>query len=123
MLKLLLDEHVSPDVALGLRRRDKNLQVFFLSEWEAGRFLGIADDLLLSEAAVQILTLVTYDRRTIPPLIKMWAEAGHDHGGIIFVDEQTIPPSDIGGLVHSLQRLFDEAAKGDWLNRVCFLRR
>ena len=36
----------------------------------------------------QKLTLVTYDRRTIPPLLKDWAEEGRPHAGVIFVDEK-----------------------------------
>jgi hypothetical protein len=121
----MLDEHISPDVAEGLRRHHKNKNIHFVSvaEWENGRFLGLADDLLLQAAIAQKLTLVTYDLRTIPPLIKAWAEAGHDHSGIIFVDERTMRPSDFGGLIHALQTLYQEADKGDWLNRVCFLRR
>ena len=123
MLKLLLDEHVSPDVAEGLRRRSKSLTVHGLAEWEGGRFLGMADEVILKEAAAQKLTLVTYDRKTIPPLLKMWAEAGHAHGGVIFVDEKSIPPSDFGGLIRTLQKLFHDSTKWDWTNRVCFLRR
>ena len=123
MLRLLLDEHISPDVAEGLRRRHKNIPVVSLSEWEGGRFMGLADEVLLTEAAAQRLTLVTYDRRTIPPLLKLWAEAGTDHGGVIFVDEKTILPSDFGGLIDALQKLARESARWDWANRVCFLRR
>jgi len=123
MLRLLLDEHVSPDVAEGLRRRDKQIYAFYLAEWEGGRFIGLGDDSLLAEAATQKLTLVTYDRRTIPPLLKMWAEAGMEHGGVVFVDEKTIPPSDIGGLIRALQSLFRESASWDWGNRIVFLRR
>ena len=85
--------------------------------------MGLADDLLLDEAAAQKLALVTYDRKTIPPLLKAWAEAGRDHGGIIFVDDKTIPASDFGGLIRALQTLFQKTAKWDWRNRVCFLRR
>ena len=81
MLKLLLDEHISPDVAHGLRRRHSKLEVRYMVEWENGHFLGQADSPCLREAAAQRLTLVTYDRRTIPPLLKSWAEEGRTHGG------------------------------------------
>ena len=47
--------------------------------------------------------------RTIPPLLKAWAEEGRPHGGVIFVDEKTISPADIGGLVWALARLAKEA--------------
>ncbi len=75
------------------------------------------------EAGVQGLTLVTYDLGTIPPLLKRWAEAGRDHGGVIFVDQRTIPSSDFGSLARGLQALFRESGKWDWNNRVIFLRR
>ena len=123
MLKVLLDEQISPDVAEGFRRRQKNPLLSCLPEWEGGRFMGLPDDLLLQEAAAQKLTLVTYYRKTIPPLLKTWAEEGRAHGGIIFVDEKTIPSSDFGGLIRALQKLCRETAKWDWKNRVCFLRR
>jgi hypothetical protein len=123
MLRLLLDEHLSPAIAEGLHHTNKAIVVFCLAEWEGGRFMGLADDHLLDAATTQGLTLVTYDRKTIPPLLKTWAEAGRDHGGVIFVDEKTIPASDFGGLIRALQRLFQDAALWDWTNRICFLRR
>jgi hypothetical protein len=123
MLKLLLDEHISPDVADGLRRRSRSLVVFWMAEWEGGDFLGKEDSACLLQAAGQGLTLVTYDRRTIPPLFKTWAEQGRRHGGVIFVDEKTISPVDIGGLVRALIQLFKETGKWDWTDRVYFLRR
>jgi hypothetical protein len=123
MLRLLLDEHLSPDLGEGLRSANKSIVVHWLAEWEGGRGMGRADDFLLREAMTQGLTLVTYDRKTIPPLLKTWAEAGRDHGGIIFVDEKTIPSSDIGGLIRALQKIFKETARWNWTNRICFLRR
>ena len=121
MLRLLLDEHISPDVVDGLRRRNRSLLVHYLAEWEDGNFLGCDDFAILREAAVQQLTLVTYDRRTIPPILKTWAEEGRQHGGVIFVDEKTISPADIGGLVRRLTDLYRQMGKLDWTDRACFL--
>jgi hypothetical protein len=123
MLKILLDEHVSPDVAAGLRRRHAGLVVHSMVEWEHGSYLGQEDSACIEEASVQGLTLVTYDRRTIPPLLKRWAEEGHSHAGVIFVDEKTISPADIGGLVKALGVLVKEARTWDWTDRIVFLRR
>jgi hypothetical protein len=94
-----------------------------MAEWETGAFLGQPDSACLQQAAVQGLTLVTYDRRTIPPLLKTWTEEGRKHAGVVFVDGKTISPSDIGGLVRSLSNLWRQTANSDWSNRVYFLRR
>jgi hypothetical protein len=123
MLRLLLDEHISPDVADGLRRRKRRLIIHWIAEWEGGGFLGKDDSACLLEAARQGLTLVTYDRRTIPPLLKVWAEEGRQHRGVVFVDEKTISPADTGGLVRALTWLLKETGKWDWTDRVYFLRR
>ena len=123
MLKLLFDEHISSDVANGLRRRNRTMEIRYIVEWENGHFLGQNDHACLQEAVAQGLTLVTYDRRTIPPLLKTWAEEGRIHGGVIFVDEKTILPADMGGLVRALSSLAGETGKWDWANRIYFLRR
>ena len=123
MLKLLLDEHISPKTARGLRRRFPRLRVFPLAEFERGRLLGCDDATCLREAAAHGFTIVTYDRRTIPPLLKAWAEEGATPAGVIFVDEKTVAPSDIGGLVNALSELVRTMLHEDWTGRICFLTR
>ncbi|HEY6351743.1 MAG TPA: DUF5615 family PIN-like protein [Candidatus Angelobacter sp.] len=122
MLRLLLDEHVSPKVARGLRRRRPDVLVRYMSEWEQGGFLGQPDALCLQAAALQRLTLVTYDCRTIPTLLKTWAEEGRSHAGVVFIDEKTIASGNISSLVRALNELCKEAGDWDWTNRVCFLQ-
>ena len=121
MLKLLLDEHISLAVAEALRCRNRQVVVLSMAEWEDGEFLGEEDSACLNQAATQGLTLVTYDRRTIPLLLKTWGEEQRKHGGVIFVDDRTI--SDAGGLIRSLTDLSRKTAKWDWTDRICFLRR
>jgi Domain of unknown function (DUF5615) len=123
VLKLLLDEHISPDVADGLRRRNRALVVRYMAEWAGSDFLGREDSACLQQAARQGLTLVTYDRRMIPLLLKTWAEEERTHAGVVLVDEKTISPADIGGLVRALKQLSKETWRWDWTNRIHFLRR
>ena len=122
MLHLLLDEHISPKVAIGLRRLNRAIVVRYMLEWGSGNYLGQDDSACLQAAASQGLTLVTYDRRTVPPLLKEWAEVGRDHGGVIFVDEKSISPADLGGLVRTLKILGKQTGTWDWTNRICYLR-
>jgi len=85
--------------------------------------LGIPDDEMLAVAHAHKLTLVTYDQRTIVPLIKRLAESAASHAGIILVDERTFAPSDLGGLARALGVLWDELGRSDWTNRVVYLIR
>ena len=123
MLRLLLDEQISPSVAKGLKARVKELVVFSLSEANGGALLGQPDEECLRYAKENGLTLVTYDRRTIPPLLKSWAESERSHAGVIFVDDKTIAPGNFGALVRALHALYQEGKSWDWANRVCVLRR
>ncbi len=122
MLRLLTDEHISPAVARQASGRCRGLRIVAMREWERGHFLGADDETVLEEAREQGLTLVTFDLRTVPPLLRRWAEQSVDHGGVILVDERTVPPDDIGGLVNALCALWKAQGDADWRNRVVFLR-
>jgi len=121
MLRLLLDEGISPAVATELRRRCRGLEVSTLAEWEGGNFIGQEDSACLRAAAAQEMTLVTADRSGFAPLLKEWLEEGLAHGGVIFVDEETISPADPGALVTALARLAKEPGDWGWTNRVTLL--
>lgn len=122
MLRFLLDEHFSEKVAKQAATRCVGLHVVAMKHWRDGMFLASADSVWLPEAAKDKLTLITYDRATIPPVLKAWAEQGIHHGGVIFVDNRSIPQRDIGGLVKAICKFWQENRKLDWQDRVDFLK-
>jgi len=123
MLKLLLDEHIPPAVAVGLKRHIRSLEVYALRDWQQGAFLGERDEAILDAAAALGLTLVTYDVDTIPKIISDRMRAGLSHGGVVFIPRNQIRSSDVGGLVRALLELHKRGGKADWKDRVVFLRR
>jgi hypothetical protein len=123
MLQFLLDEHTSPAVARQAMLKYPRMKIVALKHWRSGNFLGIEDRLVLPEAKRDGLTLVSYDQRTIRPLLKEWAEQGIDHGGVVFVDTKTIAPDNFGLLVSALSDLWKSERRADWTNRVVFLRK
>lgn len=123
MLKLLHDEHISPAVANGLGKRVPALEICAMRDWRCGAFIGADDAEFLREAAVEGRTVVTYDLRTIPSILKRWTEEGVRHGGALLVDEKMIPPSDIGGLIEALEKIVREGHQWDWTDRMLFVKR
>ena len=121
MLRLLLDEHLSPDIATHLRRHLPDLVVYSLQEWEDGAFLQTDDALILRTAHTHGLTLVTCDQRTIRPLLKAWGEQGITHGGVIFLSRRTVAPSNIGVIVRALIELWQQYGQDEWTDRVHYL--
>ena len=121
MLRLLLDQNLSQEIAKQIRAKRPKIVIFSLPDWRGGALLDRADERILEAAAEDALTLVTYDRKTIPPLLAEWVLAGVSHGGVIFVDNRTISSNDFGRLVRSLLYFWDSESENDWTNRVGFL--
>ena len=123
MLRFLLDEHISPVVARRIVARTRADAAIIVAEWAGGDFLAVQDDLLLDAARKHGLTLVTYDCRTIPVILKRRGEEGVAHGGVIFVDQCTLAPNDFGGLVRALVELWEAQRGFNWTNRIVYLKR
>jgi predicted nuclease of predicted toxin-antitoxin system len=120
-MRLLFDAHVP--LAVARRLHDEGYDVVGLSEWLGGNYRTAADEHILAAAAADTRVLVTFDVRTIPQLLKEWAETGQSHSGVILVDRKTLYPSDVGGIVRSLRAFAAESFAEQWQDRVEFLRR
>jgi hypothetical protein len=122
MLRYLLDEHISPRVATQISKNHMGIVIFSLQQWHAGAFLQVDDALLLRAAVQEGLTLVTYDRRTMPGLLFDWGQAVIVHGGVVFIDGRSIAQKDVGGLVKALIAFWSAHNHVDWHNRLGYLK-
>jgi predicted nuclease of predicted toxin-antitoxin system len=119
-MRLLLDAHISPAVARGLQH--DRIDALALRDWLEGNYLDASDEVILAAAFADERILVTFDLRTIPRLLKEWAESGQQHAGIILIDERTIRQQDVGGLRRALRRLVEQDNGVAWINRVVYLQ-
>ena len=69
VLRLLTDEHISPAVVEAARRACPEIDIMGIGEWQNGHMLSASDVWLLKEASKGGLTLVSYDLRTLLPLV------------------------------------------------------
>lgn len=119
-MRLLLDYHLSPAIAQVLRR--DGVDAVAVRDWLGGNYRSAPDDQLLAAAWSDERVLVTYDCRTIPPLLKEWAETGRQHAGVVLIDEKTVRPDDIGGLLRALRALIARSGGESWRDRTVFLQ-
>ena len=121
MLALLLDQHLSPEIAEQIHAKRPEIAILSLYTWREGAFVGSADPLILHAAMEDGLTLITYDLKTIPTILAEWGVSGISHGGVIFINHFTIASNDFGRLVRALIYYWDQQRADDWTNRVGFL--
>lgn len=122
MLSFLLDEQISPEVAKQINRKHPEIPIFSIHSWQNGNYLGVSDEAILKAAKLDKLTLITYDQKTIPPILVSWGQDNIDHAGVIFIDYRSISPSNFGGLVKALVWLWKTQNSASWQNRIVYLQ-
>jgi hypothetical protein len=113
-MRLLLDAHLS-GARVGGQLRERGHDVRALNEERAAE--GLDDEQVLELARSDRRVLVTHDVRTIPDVLRRWAEAERSHAGVILVygirhDEFR----QIAEVVDSLVR--DRPRQADWTDLV-----
>ena len=121
-LSLLTDEQMSHRVAEQVVATSPDVAITSICAWRGGAFLGKSDEATLRAAAEEGLTVVTYDRKSIPPILSARGVTGEAHAGVVYVDELAMPHSDIGGQVLALISHWDKTSEWDWVNVIGFLR-
>ncbi len=122
MLALLTDAHLSPNVAEQIKAKRPEIDIYSLRDWRDGVLLQAEDDVILAAALEEGRRLVTYDQRTIAPLIVQWNGSGRDHAGVIFINRQSIGQAAVGAQARAPITLWEEAHTQDWTNSVTFLK-
>ncbi|MDJ0688306.1 MAG: hypothetical protein QNJ41_07340 [Xenococcaceae cyanobacterium MO_188.B32] len=122
MLSFLLDEQISPEIAKQIENKRPEIPIFSIHTWQKGYYLGVADEIILKAAFLARLTLITYDQKTIPPILSEWGQANINHTGVVFIDYRSIAPNNFGGLIRAIIWLWDTQSKEDWQNRIIYLR-
>jgi len=119
MLRLLLDEQPSrnwQDSSLpACRRGDLQHAV-----WESGKYLGLPDEDILAAAREEGWTLVTFDQRTIAPLLKSWADQGHVHVAW-YHDQRTFARTILADCSGPSKPSGNAQGMLEWANRVVYL--
>ena len=69
MLSFLLDEQISLEVAEQINNKYPEISIISIHSWNNGNYLSVSDKKILQAAKVEELTLVTYDQKTIYPIL------------------------------------------------------
>jgi hypothetical protein len=122
MLELLLDEHLSPQIVAAAQKILPKVPMLSLHTWRKGHFVQAPDEDILRAAREVHMTLVTFDLKSIPHVLRRWAEQDLAHAGVVLIDNRTYRQNDIGGIANGLIRLWKRDCRLDWTNRTVFLR-
>lgn len=122
MLSFLLDEQISPEIVKQINSKHPEILIFSIHSWHNGNFMGVPDEAILQAARLEQLTLISYDQKTIPPILVEWGQKNINHAGVIFIDYRSISPSNFGGLVKAIVWLWETQNSNSWHNRVVYLQ-
>ena len=105
-MKLLLDEHYSPQIAVELRKRGHDVA----SANERVELRGLGDRELWKLASAESRALVTENVGDFMPLVREAAAGGTWHAGVVFTSPRSMPrgPRTIGLYVNALEGFLHE---------------
>jgi hypothetical protein len=119
-VKLLLDEHYSPEIARQLRTRDHDV----VAVAERADLVGLSDDELLRRMAQERRAIMTNNVKDFMPLASRAAVATDDHYGLLFTSDSSMPRRErtIGRFVDALDGfLRRHEGEESYRNRVQWL--
>jgi hypothetical protein len=117
-LKLLLDEHLDPGIAVALRRRFPKLDILSI---HGTSWVGLPDPALLEVLDADARTLVTRDVNSVPMHANARLEAGETHGGVIYADSKRLRQTDRRGVIRRLASVVEKHGEEEWSCRSGWL--
>jgi hypothetical protein len=117
-VRVLLDAHVSSR-RVGRKLSAAGHDVLALDQ--DARLASLPDAQVLALAAEEERIVLTHDVGDFARIAREWAEAGHEHAGLILV---TDPRAGFGAILRGVERLLESHPCQDmWIDRVEFLGR
>ena len=122
-MKLLLDEHYSPRIAVQLRQRGHDV----VAARERPELHGLGDHALVALMAAEHRAILTEDASDFLPIVRAATVRGTDHFGLLLTSPRQFPRTirSIGRLVSALDgfltaRPTDDALRGQawWLEPI-----
>jgi predicted nuclease of predicted toxin-antitoxin system len=102
-VKLLLDEQISGKVTERLRKQGHDV----VAATADPALRGLSDPDLFDVAQEQGRVLVTYNRADFEELVREYAAAEREHGGLVIVHPTRFPSSELARLVKALAKQAD----------------
>lgn len=99
-MRLLLDEHYSPEIARRLRARGHDVAAVA----ERADLVGLADEELFRRMAQEERAIMTNNVKDFVPLANRAAVNGEDHYGLVLTSDKSMPRrlDEIGHIVEAL---------------------
>jgi Domain of unknown function (DUF5615) len=119
-VRLLLDEHYSPEIARQLRTRGHDV----VAVAERADLVGLSDDELLRRMARERRAIMTNNVKDFMPLASRTPLEANDHYGLVFTSDRSMPRrvDAIGRFVDALDALLQRHQGQDsYRNRVQWL--
>ena len=117
-IKLLLDVHITPKVAVALKRRFPALDVKSIHETD---WAALPDEVLLEFLDAENRVLVTRDVRTMPGHTNARIASGKTFAGTLYADSKRLRQADTRGLIQRLIQVLERHGNEDFKCRSGWL--
>jgi hypothetical protein len=117
-IRLLLDVHISPEVAEALKRQFPRLDAKSIHETE---WVSLPDEVLLELLDAEGRVLVTRDVKTVPGCCQDRIAAGQTFAGVIYADSKRLRQADTKGMIRRLIEIVQKYGNEDWQCRSGWL--